>query len=58
MYRANCSVVNGCRQRFDPPTKAASHSPFRIAENATSNAYIELEQAVSTMNDGPVKPKQ
>lgn len=44
--------------KFEPPTKAASHSPFFIAVNAQSNAYMELLQAVSTKNDGPFIPKQ
>lgn len=37
---------------------AASHSPLRIALNAQSIAYIELEHAVSNKYDGPVKPNE
>lgn len=55
---ANCSVVYGCSKRFDPPTKAASHSPFLIALKAASNAYIELEHAVSMRKEGPFSPRQ
>ena len=36
---------------------AASHSPFRIALKAQSRAYIELLQAVSNINDGPINPR-
>lgn len=41
----------------DPPTSAESHVPFLIYLNAKSKAYAELLQAVSTVNDGPRKPK-
>lgn len=44
--------------RLAPPTIAASHSPFRIAVNALSNAYRELLHAVSMRNDGPVNPNE
>uniref|UniRef100_A0A1A9UN63 Uncharacterized protein n=1 Tax=Glossina austeni TaxID=7395 RepID=A0A1A9UN63_GLOAU len=56
--RANCNVTNGCKHKFAPPTIAASISPLRKAVKALSKAYIELEQAVSTKNEGPSKPKQ
>lgn len=57
-YLANCNVTYGCKIKFEPPTNAASHSPFRIALNAQSNAYNELLHAVSNRYEGPVKPKQ
>uniref|UniRef100_A0A1B0AA81 Uncharacterized protein n=1 Tax=Glossina pallidipes TaxID=7398 RepID=A0A1B0AA81_GLOPL len=56
-YRANCNVTNGCKHKFAPPIIAASISPLQNAEKALSKAYIELEQAVSTTNEGPSKPK-
>ena len=36
---------------------AASHSPFLNVLKAQSKAYIELLQAVSTVNEGPLNPK-
>lgn len=41
----------------DPPTIAASHAPLIIYLYAQSNAYADEEQAVSTVIEGPHKPK-
>ena len=49
----NCAVVLGCRQRFVPPTMAASHSPVRMARSAWSRARRLAEHAVSTAKLGP-----
>lgn len=41
----------------DPPTIAASQAPLMMYLYAQSKAYAELEQAVSTVNEGPHRPK-
>lgn len=40
----------------EPPTIALSQAPLMIYLYAQSNAYAELEHAVSTVNDGPHNP--
>uniref|UniRef100_A0A1B0AA84 Uncharacterized protein n=1 Tax=Glossina pallidipes TaxID=7398 RepID=A0A1B0AA84_GLOPL len=57
IYRTNCNVTIGCKHKFEPAIIAASISPTRNAVKALSNAYIELEQAVSNKYEGPCKPK-
>ena len=49
-------VVFKLSTNCEPPTIAASQAPLIIYLYAQSNAYAELEHAVSTVNDGPHKP--
>ena len=49
----NCTVELGYRQRFVPPTIAASHLSVRIACSAWSSAIRLDEHAVSTAKLGP-----
>jgi len=49
-------VVFKLSTNCEPPTIAASQAPLMIYLYAQSNAYAELEHAVSTVNDGPHKP--
>lgn len=56
--RQKLMVVYGCNKRLEPQTRALSHWPDRNAVNAESSANNPLLHAVSTENDGPIKPKQ
>ena len=49
----NCTEVLGLRIKLTPPTRAASHWPWRMAWNALSNASRLEEQAVSMAVLGP-----
>lgn len=55
-YLANWREELGFNKRLDPPTMAASHSPFRIALKAEFKANNELLQDASNKKDGPVSP--
>lgn len=46
------------RLKIDPPTMADVQSPVCIAEYARCSAYIELEQAVSSVIEGPLNLKR
>lgn len=47
-------IIPGAKDRFEPPTRAASHSPFLMALYASSNAYKLEEHAVFTVQLGPI----
>lgn len=49
----NCTEVLGLRSRLTPPTRAASHWPWRMAWKAFSKANKLEEQAVSMDVLGP-----
>ena len=49
----NCTEVFGLSSRLTPPTRAASHWPWRMAWKAFSNASRLEEQAVSMATLGP-----
>lgn len=56
-YRVYSTVELRFMSNCEPPTSAASHAPLIMYLYAQSNAYAELEQAVSTVKDGPHNPK-
>ena len=54
----NCNAALGLRQRWQPPTTAASHWPLRMACRAWSRARRLEEQAVSMAWLGPATMKE
>lgn len=54
----NCTEVLGLRSRLTPPTRAASHWPWRMAWKAFSKANKLEEQAVSMDVLGPGEGEQ
>ncbi len=56
-WRLNSVNMSGVAMTETPPARASEHSPWRSAWAAKCRATSEEEQAVSTVTDGPSRPR-